>query len=62
MKILLLLFCLQEDPPPPAIDAGYDGGFYIAGEDLRLTFEGLLQTNARLFEPNGAHESEFVLR
>ena len=62
MTLLLAILLLQEPPPPPAIQAGYDGGFTIGGKDARLTVEGLLQVNARVFERQGPHESEFELR
>lgn len=53
---------VQEEPPKPAFEAGYDGGFYIKGKDVKLTIEGLIQVNAVLFERGGPHETEFVLR
>jgi phosphate-selective porin OprO/OprP len=62
ISLLLALTLTQEPPPEPAIEAGYDGGFYIGGKDVRLTMEGLLQVNARVFERDAAHESEFELR
>jgi phosphate-selective porin OprO and OprP len=64
---LLLLLCAQDPPktqelPKADFDAGYDGGFYIQGKGAKLAIEGLLQVNGVFFEPNAAHESEFVLR
>lgn len=62
MIALLLAVALTQEPAKPAIEAGYDGGFYVGGKDARLTIEGLLQVNANVFERNGPHESEFELR
>ncbi|MBI4563361.1 MAG: hypothetical protein HY716_01535 [Planctomycetes bacterium] len=74
MTLLALLLALarespqQEEPPktqeiPKAdFDAGYDGGFFIKGKNAKLALEGLLQVNGVFFEPDAAHESEFVLR
>jgi phosphate-selective porin OprO and OprP len=64
---LLLLLCPQDPPktqeiPKADFDAGYDGGFYIQGKGAKLAVEGLLQVNGVFFEPDAAHESEFVLR
>ena len=45
--------------------AGYDGGFFVASPDgaYRLTFEGLLQVNANLFERGlEERETEIFLR
>jgi phosphate-selective porin OprO/OprP len=61
MTLLALLLLLQE-APKPAVEAGYDGGFFIQGKDARFSLEGLLQVNGVFFEPDGPHESEFVLR
>ncbi len=58
----LLLVLFQAEPTKPAIDAGYDGGFYVQGRDARLTVEGVLQVNAATFERGGPHASEFILR
>ena len=58
----LLLAQEAQDPEEPRITAGYDGGFTMRGKEARLTIEGLLQINGRFFEPDGQHESEFVLR
>jgi phosphate-selective porin OprO and OprP len=62
IAFLFALALTQEPPPKPAIEAGYDGGFYVGGKDARLTMEGLLQVNARVFERDGPHETEFELR
>lgn len=62
MTTLALAVLLAQELPKPAVEAGYEGGFYIGGKDARLTIEGLLQVNARAFERNGPHESEFELR
>jgi phosphate-selective porin len=58
---LLALFAIQE-PAKPALEAGYEEGFFIRGKDAKLTEEGLLQMNASVFERDGPHPSEFVLR
>jgi len=65
--VLLLLLVVQDPPKAPMlpqadVDAGYDGGFYIQGKGAKLAIEGLLQVNGVFFEPDAAHESEFVLR
>ncbi len=74
MELLVLLMALgqqpapQEEPlktqeiPKAGFEAGYDGGFYVKGRDARLALEGLLQVNGVFFDPDGAHESEFILR
>jgi phosphate-selective porin OprO/OprP len=69
MNLLGALFMLLvQDPPetqeiPKAgFDAGYDGGFFVGGKNAKLILEGLLQVNGVFFEPDAAHESEFVLR
>lgn len=63
----LLLLGLAQEPEtkpenPADWNAGYDGGFFIAGEHARFTFEGLLQVNASIFGSGSPHESEFFLR
>ncbi len=62
MTALVLLFVLAQEPPKADFEAGYDGGFYVKGKDAKLTMEGVLQVNGVFFEPDAAHESEFVLR
>jgi phosphate-selective porin len=67
MTLLALLLALQDPPktqelPKADFEAGYDGGFYILGKGAKLAIKGLLQVNGVFFEPNAAHESEFVLR
>lgn len=62
MTGLLLALLLSQDEPKPAVEAGYDGGFYVGGKDVRLTVEGLLQVNARVFTGDSPRESEFELR
>jgi phosphate-selective porin OprO and OprP len=67
MTLLILLLALQNPPktqeiPKADFDAGYDGGFFVGGKNAKLVLEGLLQVNGVFFEPNAAHESEFVLR
>ena len=62
-----LLLMAQEPPktqeiPKADFNAGYDGGFFVEGKNARLVIEGLLQVNGVFFEPDAAHESEFVLR
>ncbi|HEX7899614.1 MAG TPA: porin [Planctomycetota bacterium] len=59
---MTLLAALLLSSPQADVDAGYDGGFYVRGKDAKLTLEGLLQVNGVFFEPDAAHESEFVLR
>jgi hypothetical protein len=59
---LALLLAVQAAPDPPAVEAGYDGGFFVRGRDARLSLEGLLQVNGSFFERGAPHESEFVLR
>jgi phosphate-selective porin OprO/OprP len=61
---LLLLLAVQVPPEaqeagPPA---GYDGGFFVAAGNAKLTLEGLLQVNGLFFERDAAHDSEFQLR
>ena len=41
----------QEKQPKTELEAGYDGGFYIRGKDVKFTIEGVLQMNAVAFEP-----------
>ena len=60
--MVLVLVQEPQDPEDLRIQAGYDGGFTIEGEDVKLTIEGLLQVNGRFFEPDSPHISEFVLR
>jgi len=62
MLALALLLGLAQEPPRQELQAGYDGGFFVRGKDAKLAIEGLLQVNGVFFEPDGAHESEFVLR
>lgn len=67
MTLLALLLALQDPPktqeiPKADFDAGYNGGFYVQGKDAKLAIEGLLQVNGVFFEPDAAHESDFVLR
>lgn len=61
MTLAILLFALAQEATPD-VQAGYDGGFFVGGKDARLTVEGLLQVNARVFERKAPHESEFELR
>lgn len=67
MMLLAVLLVLQDPPktqeiPKADFDAGYDGGFFVGGKDVKLILEGLLQVNEVFFERDAAHESEFVLR
>lgn len=62
MIALLMALALTQETNQPAVEAGYDGGFYVGGKDARLTIEGLLQVNARVFEREAPHETEFELR
>jgi len=64
MTALVLLFALTQEPSIPKADleAGYDGGFFVKGGNAKFVLEGLLQVNGVFFEPDAAHESEFVLR
>jgi phosphate-selective porin OprO/OprP len=61
------LVLAQEPAPQPKPEAlewtsGYDGGFFISGDNVKLTMEGLLQVNALFFPGGSAHDSEFALR
>jgi phosphate-selective porin OprO/OprP len=65
--VWLALVLAQEPAPEPKPEApgwtsGYDGGFFIAGPNARLTFEGLLQVNASIFPGDAPHDTEFFLR
>jgi phosphate-selective porin OprO and OprP len=67
LLLALALLCAQDptktqEIPKADFDAGYDGGFFVGGKNAKLILEGLLQVNGVFFEPDAAHESEFVLR
>ncbi len=61
MTLVLALLSLQAAGEKD-VQAGYDGGFFIGGKDVRLTMEGLLQVNGLFFERDGPHAGEFQLR
>lgn len=58
MLACIIVTLVTQEPPT----AGYDGGFFVRTRDVKLTVEGLLQVDYRLFERDSPYASEFVLR